>query len=215
MDGRWQDSSVGRFSPLGKVHACPPPNCPRHDFISGAWLPFDACVTCHISIATFFQNWLSPKRINHTKVLPLLEIQWPIRHAHTSSCSWGQMGTREKWPQNISLSIYPLTWNGQLRVVTQRNLPIVLRNWRSWTLTAYNHVQMLFPFTWWRWKLIFIAIEICELKKDELDALVKKTRLIITTIGPYMKYGEPVIEACANNGTHYLDWWVLLWWPRP
>ena len=48
------------------------------------------------------------------------------------------------------------------------------------------------------------------MKKDELDALVKKTRLVITTIGPYMKYGEPVIEACANNGTHYLDWWVLL-----
>lgn len=49
------------------------------------------------------------------------------------------------------------------------------------------------------------SIEICELKKNELDALVKKTRLVITTIGPYMKYGEPVIEACANNGTHYLD----------
>ena len=45
------------------------------------------CVTCHISIATFFQNCLSPKRINCTKVLPLLEIQWPICHADTSSCS--------------------------------------------------------------------------------------------------------------------------------
>ncbi|OCK77102.1 hypothetical protein K432DRAFT_384955 [Lepidopterella palustris CBS 459.81] len=49
------------------------------------------------------------------------------------------------------------------------------------------------------------AIEICELKKNELDVLARKTRLVITTVGPYMKYGEPVVEACANNGTHYLD----------
>ncbi|OCL04489.1 hypothetical protein AOQ84DRAFT_346151 [Glonium stellatum] len=49
------------------------------------------------------------------------------------------------------------------------------------------------------------SIEICELKKDELDTLVKKTRIVITTIGPFMKYGEPVVEACANSGTHYLD----------
>ncbi|KAF2497744.1 hypothetical protein BU16DRAFT_457530 [Lophium mytilinum] len=49
------------------------------------------------------------------------------------------------------------------------------------------------------------AIELCELNKADLDKLVKKTRLIITTVGPYAKYGEPVVEACANNGTHYLD----------
>ncbi|KAF2804023.1 uncharacterized protein BDZ99DRAFT_426225 [Mytilinidion resinicola] len=49
------------------------------------------------------------------------------------------------------------------------------------------------------------AIEICELEKADLDKLVKRTRLIITTVGPYAKYGEPVIEVCANNGTHYLD----------
>ncbi|KAF2477607.1 uncharacterized protein BDR25DRAFT_330337 [Lindgomyces ingoldianus] len=48
-------------------------------------------------------------------------------------------------------------------------------------------------------------IEICELQKDELDVLAKKTRLIVTTVGPYMWYGEPVLAACAENGTHYLD----------
>jgi short subunit dehydrogenase-like uncharacterized protein len=35
--------------------------------------------------------------------------------------------------------------------------------------------------------------------------MAKKTRLIITTVGPYMFYGEPVLSACAENGTHYLD----------
>ncbi|GME33541.1 Saccharopine dehydrogenase / Homospermidine synthase [Neofusicoccum parvum] len=49
------------------------------------------------------------------------------------------------------------------------------------------------------------AIEVLELKGEEIDALAKKTSLIITTVGPFMKYGTPVVEACANNGTHYVD----------
>ncbi|KAF2126140.1 hypothetical protein P153DRAFT_347083 [Dothidotthia symphoricarpi CBS 119687] len=48
-------------------------------------------------------------------------------------------------------------------------------------------------------------IETCELKKEELDSLAQKTKLIITTVGPFMFYGEPVLSACVNNGTHYLD----------
>jgi short subunit dehydrogenase-like uncharacterized protein len=39
----------------------------------------------------------------------------------------------------------------------------------------------------------------------ELDTLAKKTGILITAIGPYWKYGTPVVEACAKNGTHYLD----------
>ena len=49
------------------------------------------------------------------------------------------------------------------------------------------------------------AIETCELQQDQLDTLVKKTKLVITTVGPFMHYGEPVLAACVNNGTHYLD----------
>ncbi|KAF2015286.1 hypothetical protein BU24DRAFT_421588 [Aaosphaeria arxii CBS 175.79] len=49
------------------------------------------------------------------------------------------------------------------------------------------------------------AIETVELEKAQLDTLARKTRLIITTVGPYMFYGEPVLAACAENGTHYLD----------
>ncbi|KAF2734764.1 hypothetical protein EJ04DRAFT_492775 [Polyplosphaeria fusca] len=48
-------------------------------------------------------------------------------------------------------------------------------------------------------------VEICSLDKAQLTTLAKKTRLIITTVGPYMFYGEPVLSACAENGTHYLD----------
>jgi len=49
------------------------------------------------------------------------------------------------------------------------------------------------------------AIEIVEQKSDQLHALAKKTQVLITTVGPYNKWGEPVVEACANSGTHYLD----------
>ncbi|TKA62781.1 hypothetical protein B0A49_02417 [Cryomyces minteri] len=48
-------------------------------------------------------------------------------------------------------------------------------------------------------------IEVAELNKDDLNALTKKTRLLINTVGPYHLYSTPVVEACANNGTHYLD----------
>jgi short subunit dehydrogenase-like uncharacterized protein len=49
-------------------------------------------------------------------------------------------------------------------------------------------------------------VEVCELEQDQLTTLARKTRLIITTVGPYMFHGEPVLAACAENGTHYLDW---------
>jgi short subunit dehydrogenase-like uncharacterized protein len=38
-----------------------------------------------------------------------------------------------------------------------------------------------------------------------LEALVKRTRVVITTVGPYALHGTPLIEACAKHGTHYCD----------
>ena len=40
---------------------------------------------------------------------------------------------------------------------------------------------------------------------DQLSAMVRKTRALISTVGPYAKFGTPVIEACAAEGTHYCD----------
>ncbi|KAH8705272.1 Saccharopine dehydrogenase-domain-containing protein [Talaromyces proteolyticus] len=44
-----------------------------------------------------------------------------------------------------------------------------------------------------------------QLNKSELDALAKRTRLIINCVGPYHLYSTPVVAACAENGTHYVD----------
>lgn len=38
-----------------------------------------------------------------------------------------------------------------------------------------------------------------------LAALAASCRVLITTVGPYRKYGLPVVEACAKAGTDYLD----------
>jgi short subunit dehydrogenase-like uncharacterized protein len=35
--------------------------------------------------------------------------------------------------------------------------------------------------------------------------LVDSARVVCTTVGPYARYGRPLVEACARTGTHYLD----------
>lgn len=40
---------------------------------------------------------------------------------------------------------------------------------------------------------------------DALAALVKQTHVVLTTVGPYQLYGEPLIRACAAAGTDYVD----------
>lgn len=48
-------------------------------------------------------------------------------------------------------------------------------------------------------------MEIAELHDQDLDAIAKKTKVLITTVGPYTTYGDHAFKACAKNGTHYLD----------
>lgn len=38
-----------------------------------------------------------------------------------------------------------------------------------------------------------------------LDDLVSQTRVILTTVGPYAKYGSELVAACARNGIDYCD----------
>lgn len=49
------------------------------------------------------------------------------------------------------------------------------------------------------------GIEIASLDPGDLNTLAKRTRVLINTVGPYHLYSSPVVEACAKNGTHYLD----------
>src|SRR3712207_1683648 len=38
-----------------------------------------------------------------------------------------------------------------------------------------------------------------------MRALAEASRVVITTVGPYLEYGEPVVAACAAAGTDYVD----------
>src|SRR6185369_14232872 len=38
-----------------------------------------------------------------------------------------------------------------------------------------------------------------------LEAMVRRGKAIITTVGPYQLYGDKLIAACAAAGTDYLD----------
>lgn len=49
------------------------------------------------------------------------------------------------------------------------------------------------------------GVEISQLNKTELTDLAKKTKVLISTVGPFHKYGEAAFAVCAETGTHYLD----------
>lgn len=40
---------------------------------------------------------------------------------------------------------------------------------------------------------------------EALAAMVESTKVVCTTVGPYQLYGEPVVAACAEAGTGYVD----------
>lgn len=43
------------------------------------------------------------------------------------------------------------------------------------------------------------------LDRDAMTDLARQTTVVCTTVGPYLSYGEPLVAACAAEGTHYLD----------
>lgn len=50
------------------------------------------------------------------------------------------------------------------------------------------------------------GIEIADIGDEEgLKALAVKTKVLLSTVGPYCKYGEKVFKVCAESGTHYFD----------
>lgn len=40
---------------------------------------------------------------------------------------------------------------------------------------------------------------------ESLDAIASRTEVVISTVGPYAKYGAELVAACVRNGTDYCD----------
>jgi short subunit dehydrogenase-like uncharacterized protein len=52
------------------------------------------------------------------------------------------------------------------------------------------------------------------LDADAMARLAKRTRVVLTTVGPYALYGSPLVAACASAGTHYCDLTGEVQWVR-
>ncbi len=40
---------------------------------------------------------------------------------------------------------------------------------------------------------------------ESLQRLVRRARVVLTTVGPYARYGSSLVAVCVQNGTHYCD----------
>jgi short subunit dehydrogenase-like uncharacterized protein len=49
-----------------------------------------------------------------------------------------------------------------------------------------------------------------------LRAMARQAKVVITTVGPYTRFGEPLVAACIDEGTDYVDltgetnWWLQI-----
>jgi short subunit dehydrogenase-like uncharacterized protein len=51
------------------------------------------------------------------------------------------------------------------------------------------------------WPLVVADVD----KPGSLDEMASRTRLVLNAVGPYTRYGLPVVAACADAGTDYID----------
>ena len=64
-----------------------------------------------------------------------------------------------------------------------------------------------------KWPLSIILDDVIDLpvivvdsfNKNSIDQMTLKARVVISTVGPYLKYGHQLVQSCAENGTHYCD----------
>ena len=40
---------------------------------------------------------------------------------------------------------------------------------------------------------------------ESLDTIAAASQVVVSTVGPYLTYGLPLVEACARRGTDYAD----------
>ncbi len=51
-----------------------------------------------------------------------------------------------------------------------------------------------------------IGVVVADVRDEaSMRAMAADTRVVVSTVGPYVEYGEPVVKACVEAGTHHLD----------
>lgn len=49
------------------------------------------------------------------------------------------------------------------------------------------------------------VLDVLSNTQQEIQEIVKKAKCVCTTIGPFVQYGEPLVQACAELGVDYVD----------
>ena len=75
----------------------------------------------------------------------------------------------------------------------------------SWAMAGRSHEKLLAIK-----EKLGVPVEISLLTVDSEDKtsitdMVKQTKCVLTTVGPYQLYGSDLIEECASHGTDYVD----------
>ena len=42
--------------------------------------------------------------------------------------------------------------------------------------------------------------------RESLRGMCAQTKVVLTTVGPYLSFGEPLVEACIEEKTNYVDY---------
>ena len=49
------------------------------------------------------------------------------------------------------------------------------------------------------------VLDVMSATQSELKEIVKKAKCVCTAVGPFVEYGEPLVQACAELGVDYVD----------
>ena len=69
------------------------------------------------------------------------------------------------------------------------------------SMARLEQVRATLPITARQWPLLVADAA----DEGQLGELALSTRVVVTTVGPYARYGLPLAMACALTGTHYAD----------
>ncbi|XP_065202904.1 saccharopine dehydrogenase-like oxidoreductase [Planococcus citri] len=80
----------------------------------------------------------------------------------------------------------------------------------SWAIAGRNENKLREVLEWASVKsgqdVTKIPIIICNCEDEpSLNKMAQRGRVVINCCGPYRLYGEPVVKACIENGTHHVD----------
>lgn len=79
----------------------------------------------------------------------------------------------------------------------------------SWAIAGRNKsslskIRKSYDYLDKKSKNIPIILADCE-DPDSLDLMTSSCSIIVSTVGPYLKYGSYLVESCVKNKTHYCD----------